>query len=255
MSTANARFEQNPDDNSPPIREFLERSLTRVDMARLDAMIGQLRARDPLDQQAGQDENVEGQQTAAEIRKFLTAKLGDEGIEMLQSLIGELDSGFNAAERADAVGRMADGIRTKSGTKPDDDLDNERYDIMQTTQARDQEDQETAALRRRLRAAHIPVGEFGDAALLRRVARQHGMQVAQVAGDSLPAHLRFHRMYAGVRFPSEKGFFSVRRGPKFGTRRRAGTQWPTILSPSRSTAAGLASLEATFGKKFADRFR
>lgn len=144
------------------VRQFIEGIMTPDDIATLDALVAKLKANHPLDQQAGRGESPEGQTTAEAIREFLEDRLYPEQLTMLESLVREVDTGLHKDARRDAVNKFTEAAQARK----DDDM-NQAHD----------EDQETATLRQRLRRAGVPVGNYGDVTLLRRVARDHGLRL------------------------------------------------------------------------------
>ena len=77
------------------------------------------------------------------------------------------------------------------------------------------DDSETASLRKRLRQAGIPVGQFGDSRLLRRVAQQHGIDVGDgMAGMAGDAAASIRRMFPGMKLPADGGSFGIQAQPE-----------------------------------------
>jgi hypothetical protein len=144
------------------VRAYLEGIMTPEDISTLDGLVAQLRENPPLDQQFGRGEHPEGQTTAEAIHEFLEDRLYPEQLTMLESLVREVDTGLHKDARRDAVNKFTEAAQVRK----DDDMNHAHDD-----------DQETATLRQRLRRAGVPVGNYGDVNLLRRVARDHGLRL------------------------------------------------------------------------------
>ncbi len=179
------------------IQRFLKGALSPQDQERLQALLSAIEQQG----EAPRDEDgnpADGVVAPEDIRAFLETRLAPEAMRYLESLIAEIDHGPDADNRAQATQKLKDAVRRQQETN------------MNTMTAQD----EALDLRRRLRANGVPVGQYGDADVLRRVWRSHGGGRA-LAMDSgrLPASLSFDRLYPGLRSRLEgRGILAVAAG-------------------------------------------
>jgi len=261
-----------PLDADEAIRQFLESALSPQASAKLDQMIGALKARHPLDASAepqwhGQTDTPD-EATFSPVFDFLKEQLNPEQYETLQQLIGEIDHGSDVQDRAQVFKQMNDAARERSNT----------MNAYSRTQGRDGFDQgeadEDKYLRQRLRAAGHPLGDQGDVGTARRyaaacglghlaedAARRFGRRQA-MAGDSYsyPSHLRLERMMPAVAARVAAIGTRVFAVPTreiaderfLGHRSRAGAA-PMAFDAGPAGRSGAPSISAVFGDAFTRR--